>query len=90
MLMCLRVQAKDDVSFDPRAPPSAFQNEKVADMFFRTKDCLRTDPSTCVGTDSPFYQVTHLGLDALMQRFMDEARIFTDLPDTLALGNHSA
>ena len=59
-------------------------------MFFKTKSCLRVDQSPCYNQDSPYYQITHGGLDAMVSRYIDEAKIFADLPDELAFGNHSA
>jgi hypothetical protein len=37
----------------------------VCSIFFKTKECLRDDQSSCYTEDSPYYDVTHNGLDAV-------------------------
>lgn len=37
-----------------------------AGLFFTTKDCLRADKSTCFAPDSPYYAVTHGGIDPMV------------------------
>jgi hypothetical protein len=36
----------------------------VADIFFKTSNCLRIDQSTCFQPGDKNYQITHSGLDA--------------------------
>ncbi|KAI8467685.1 MAG: hypothetical protein J3K34DRAFT_523567 [Monoraphidium minutum] len=76
------------VSYDPHTPPAAFASEPFANLFFRTKDCLREDQSTCYPEDHPWYQITHSGLDAMIEKFMDTYEAFALLPPELAYADH--
>jgi hypothetical protein len=55
----------------------------------RTNECLRNDKSTCFKPDSPFYQITHNGLDAMLDRYADTYEAFANLPAELAFANHT-
>lgn len=54
-----------------------------ADIFFRTTDCLRADQSSCYRPGDPYYDITHSGLDAQINRYIDETLMFASLPDSL-------
>jgi hypothetical protein len=55
----------------------------------RTNGCLRNDKSTCFKPDSPYHQITHNGLDAMVDRFIDTYEAFGNLPAELAYANHT-
>lgn len=46
-------------------------------LLFDTDECLRYDQSTCLDKSSPFYQVTRHGLDAIVLRLTEEAKVMT-------------
>ena len=54
-----------------------------------TTGCLRADPSACVPPGDPNYAITHMGLDALVERYIETYTAFALLPDHLAYANHS-
>lgn len=39
----------------------------VAELYFKTKACLRSDQSTCPQPGDPLHDITHSGLDALVR-----------------------
>jgi hypothetical protein len=78
------------VDFDTNVPPAAFASKDFSELFFTSKVCLRTDQSTCFAPDSPYYAITHQGLDAMITRFIDEMNSFAKAPDNLAYPNHTA
>ncbi|WIA14495.1 hypothetical protein OEZ85_003017 [Tetradesmus obliquus] len=78
-----------NATFDPVAPAAALSNGDVADTFFKTNRCLRKDQSTCFKPGSEYYSVTHSGIDAMMNAYIDKMEIFANLPDDLAFGNHT-
>jgi hypothetical protein len=78
------------VDFDTYVPPAAFASKAFSELFFTSKACLRTDQSTCFNPDSPYYSITHQGLDAMITRFIDEIHSFAKAPDNLAYPNHTA
>jgi hypothetical protein len=55
----------------------------------RTDECVRNDKNTCFKPDSPYFQITHRGLDAMVERYMDLSEAFCHLPPELALANHT-
>lgn len=46
-------------------------------LLFDTEECLRSDQSTCLDKSSPFYQVTRHGLDSIVLRLTEEAKVMT-------------
>lgn len=78
-----------DVRFEAVAPASTFASEEFADLFFKTKQCLRADPSGCFPEGSEYYDITHSGLDAMVSRYIDAYTAFAALPDSLAYANHT-
>lgn len=46
-------------------------------LLFDTEECLRYDHSTCLDKSSPFYQVTRHGLDSIVLRLTEEAKVMT-------------
>uniref|UniRef100_A0A383VUJ6 PAS domain-containing protein n=1 Tax=Tetradesmus obliquus TaxID=3088 RepID=A0A383VUJ6_TETOB len=86
----MMLAADVQVTFDPVAPAAALTNADVADAFFKTTRCLRKDQSTCYPPDSEWYTITHSGIDAMMNRFLDNMEIFVNLPDELAFVNHTS
>ncbi|GFR49782.1 hypothetical protein Agub_g11721 [Astrephomene gubernaculifera] len=66
-------------------PASAFESASFARTFFRAKGCQRFDKTQCLPVDSPYYEVTHNGLDAMMRRAITELELMTaDDPGDLA------
>ena len=76
------------VSFDTTASSAAFADAAVAHIFFSSRECLRHDQSTCFGQDSPYYDITHRGLHAIMTQFFQDVRVFADLPAEEAKADH--
>jgi hypothetical protein len=56
------------VKFEAVAPPATFASAEFARLFFTTRDCLREDPAGCAAPGSPYYDITHAGLDAMVTR----------------------
>lgn len=69
VLMAVCYGAQAPVSFDLQAPAAAFSDDRIATIFFRTTACLRHDQSMCYPQGSPWYDISHAGLDVMMRRF---------------------
>ncbi|KAF8055488.1 tmcC [Scenedesmus sp. PABB004] len=54
--------------FNAHAPAAAFVNSEFSNIFFKTSACLRHDASLCYAPGSPWYDITHAGLDAMALR----------------------
>ncbi|PNW79942.1 hypothetical protein CHLRE_08g373200v5 [Chlamydomonas reinhardtii] len=67
--------------FQHVAPAGTFASTTFALMFFRTKGCLRLDPTTCFPPGHQYYDVTHNGLDTLVRRMISEMRLLTQDDD---------
>ncbi|KIY98973.1 hypothetical protein MNEG_8988 [Monoraphidium neglectum] len=78
-----------NVTFEAVAPASTFANEEFANLFFKTRSCLREVASNCFPPGHEFYDITHNGLDAMIMRWMDDYTAFAHLPDELAFANHT-
>ncbi|GLI70439.1 hypothetical protein VaNZ11_015349 [Volvox africanus] len=61
--------------FTHAVPPSTFASASFADAFFRTKRCFRYNQSLCAQPGSPYYEVTHNGLDAMVRRMITEMEL---------------
>lgn len=62
-----------------------FRAVSHAQLLFRDALCLRKEQAGCVGEDSPWYVVTHGGVDAMMRRLVEEATLLAmDNPATIA------
>ena len=62
-----------------------FRSSTHADLLFREDGCLRTDADNCAPQSSPWYAVTHGGIDPMMQRLVEEATLLTrDNASTIA------
>jgi hypothetical protein len=81
------VQAQ--ISFNPVAPAAAFADSSFSDLFFKTTECLRADKSSCYPPGNTYYDITHHGLDAMMQRYMQEIDILNKVPDEFLWPNHT-
>ncbi|KAG2487340.1 hypothetical protein HYH03_014056 [Edaphochlamys debaryana] len=64
-------------TFRRMVPPGTFASSSFAQSFFRSKGCFRYDQSACFTPDSPFYEVTHNGLDPMVRRVITEMRLLT-------------
>eukprot|EP00879_Flechtneria_rotunda_P022137 GHRR01023358.1.p1 GENE.GHRR01023358.1~~GHRR01023358.1.p1 ORF type:complete len:763 (+),score=195.35 GHRR01023358.1:255-2291(+) len=65
---------------DPTANAGVFEDPRIADIFFKTTNCLRLDQSTCWQQGSDWYDITHAGIDAMMQRILNDMAIYLGLP----------
>uniref|UniRef100_A0A7R9VSG4 PAS domain-containing protein n=1 Tax=Chlamydomonas euryale TaxID=1486919 RepID=A0A7R9VSG4_9CHLO len=63
----------ENAKFFDEVVASTFYSRTLADVFFETVKCLRTDLSTCYDEASEWYEATHHGLDTMMRRVLDEA-----------------
>jgi len=54
-----------------------FRSSKHAQVLFRTEECLRSDADACAVEGSPMYAVTHSGVDPMMRRTVEEARLLS-------------
>ncbi|GLI66740.1 hypothetical protein VaNZ11_010687 [Volvox africanus] len=61
--------------FQKPVPASTFESSSFAENFFRQERCFRWDQSQCYTPDSPYYEMTHHGLDAMMRRVISELEL---------------
>lgn len=54
----------------------AFGNVELTILLFSTEGCLRENASTCLNTSSPYYSITHHGVDPLFNRYIEESHLF--------------
>lgn len=50
-----------------------FRSAAHAQLLFKAETCLRADQQGCFTETSPWYAVTHSGVDPMMRRLVDEA-----------------
>lgn len=77
----LELRENPDRAFEGEAPVSIFTSRAVTELFYTTTQCLCRQASKCHQPSSPYYKVTHLGLDAMIQRFVQEMFMMTQDPD---------
>lgn len=54
------------------------------------RSCLRQDQATCLPASSPFYEITHNGLDPIIRRFVLETFLLArDVPEELSAATNS-
>ncbi|GBF97005.1 hypothetical protein Rsub_09802 [Raphidocelis subcapitata] len=70
-----RITPVANVSYDTNTPAAAFASEAFAYLFFRTKACLREDPTSCYPPGHEYYEITHTGLDALAVNLFEDYTI---------------
>jgi len=58
-------------------PPAAFASAEFSGLYFREKMCFREEAGQCLNEDHRFYESAHNGLDALMRRFITEAKLLS-------------
>ncbi|PNW76743.1 hypothetical protein CHLRE_11g469500v5 [Chlamydomonas reinhardtii] len=61
--------------FQHPVPASAFASKSFSDEFFRTQRCFRYNQTLCAKPGSPWYEVTHHGLDAMVRRMITEMEL---------------
>ncbi|KXZ48850.1 hypothetical protein GPECTOR_25g435 [Gonium pectorale] len=77
-----------NTTFQHPSPAGTFGSAAFARTFFTTKRCFRYDQSECFLPDSPYYEVTHNGLDVLVRRMITEMRLLTlDADEDVAYNN---
>lgn len=76
------------VSFNTLAPASVFADARVNELFFKTTACLRIDQTQCWPPGHPYYQVTRQGLNAMVTRFLAEAKLVNSMTDELTFPAH--
>eukprot|EP00775_Hariotina_reticulata_P013181 gene13181-13312_t len=64
---------------DLPANAAVFRSSRTSELYFKTNKCLRTQ-RPCEPPGSKWYDVTHNGLDAMLQRFVNDMEIFLSLP----------
>ncbi|KXZ45581.1 hypothetical protein GPECTOR_53g167 [Gonium pectorale] len=74
-------------AFTRPVPASTFESASFAYNFFKEERCFRWDQSHCYTPDSPYYEVTHHGLDAMMRRIMAEMALLVADDDADAVYN---
>ncbi|KXZ46278.1 hypothetical protein GPECTOR_45g148 [Gonium pectorale] len=67
--------------FTHPVPASTFESASFASNFFREERCFRWDQSQCYTPDSPYYEVTHHGLDVMMRRILAEMSLLAEDAD---------
>uniref|UniRef100_A0A383VIJ6 Uncharacterized protein n=1 Tax=Tetradesmus obliquus TaxID=3088 RepID=A0A383VIJ6_TETOB len=72
------------------SPPVVFEKVATSHLFFGTRDCLRDDPSSCFPPGHEFYEVTHSGINPMMQRYLQECRLLQMDNDTDVHPNSSS
>jgi hypothetical protein len=88
VLLPLLLFGQAPVSFRTTASSAAFADAAVAQVFFSSRECLRHDQSTCYKENSPYFDITHRGLHAMMTQFFKDVRVFADLPQAEAKADH--
>ncbi|GLI62746.1 hypothetical protein VaNZ11_005485, partial [Volvox africanus] len=73
--------------FQHEVPASTFEASTIARDFFRQKRCFRWDQSQCYTPDSPYYAVTHHGLDVMLRRVLSEMTLLAKDDDVDAVYN---
>ncbi|KAF5830860.1 hypothetical protein DUNSADRAFT_13939 [Dunaliella salina] len=58
-------------------PPAAFASTEFSGLYFREKMCFREEAGQCLGEQHRFFEAAHNGLDALMRRFIMEAKLLS-------------
>ncbi|KXZ46877.1 hypothetical protein GPECTOR_40g611 [Gonium pectorale] len=61
--------------FQHAVPPSTFASASFAEAFFKTKRCFRFNQTLCAKPGSPYYEVTHNGLDVMVRRMITEMEL---------------
>ncbi|KAG2424794.1 hypothetical protein HXX76_014218 [Chlamydomonas incerta] len=61
--------------FQHAVPASTFESGTFSANFFKTDRCFRWDQSKCYTPDSPYYELTHHGLDPMMRRVLAEVHL---------------
>jgi hypothetical protein len=46
-------------------------------LLFNARECIRKAKSTCLDESSPFFGITHAGVDALMLRLAEEVQLMS-------------
>lgn len=67
----------------------AYQSPAHAELFFTTTACLRANQSTCLPPSDPNYEITHSGLNAMINQFIQMANLLAGDPVS-ALGPSNA
>jgi hypothetical protein len=75
-------------SLDP-SPLSPCRRRPTVPPTPSTKECLREDATTCFPPGHEWYEITHSGLDPMIERFIDTYIAFAHLPEELAYANNS-
>ncbi|EFJ45816.1 hypothetical protein VOLCADRAFT_93924 [Volvox carteri f. nagariensis] len=73
--------------FQKAVPASTFESSSFAGNFFTEERCFRWDQSKCYTPDSPYYQLTHHGLDSMMRRVVSELELLVADDDADAVYN---
>ncbi|KAG2494774.1 hypothetical protein HYH03_007018 [Edaphochlamys debaryana] len=77
-----------DSTFQHEVPASTFASAAFARNFFRLKECMRYDKSTCLQPGHQFYEATHNGLDAMVRRTIMEIRLlYLDADEDVSYDN---
>ncbi|KAG2429714.1 hypothetical protein HYH02_013971 [Chlamydomonas schloesseri] len=61
--------------FTKPVPASTFASSSFSANFFRENKCFRWDASKCYAPGSPYYEITHHGLDPMMRRIISEMQL---------------
>ncbi|KAG2446966.1 hypothetical protein HYH02_008120 [Chlamydomonas schloesseri] len=67
--------SQTDSVFQHPVPASTFASKSFADQFFRTQRCFRYNQTLCAKPTSPWYEVTHHGLDTMVRRMITEMEL---------------
>ncbi|EFJ45814.1 hypothetical protein VOLCADRAFT_93917 [Volvox carteri f. nagariensis] len=67
--------------FQKAVPASTFESSSFAGNFFTEERCFRWDQSKCYTPDSPYYEVTHHGLDVMLRRIISEMTLLASDDD---------
>ncbi|GLI62827.1 hypothetical protein VaNZ11_005578, partial [Volvox africanus] len=73
--------------FQKPVPASTFESSSFSNNFFRQERCFRWDQSQCYTPDSPYYEVTHHGLDVMLRRIISEMELLAADDDADATYN---
>ncbi|GFR51631.1 hypothetical protein Agub_g13986 [Astrephomene gubernaculifera] len=73
--------------FTHPVPSSTFESSSFSSNFFKEQRCFRWDQSQCYTEGSPYYEVTHHGLDVMMRRTISEMSLLVQDADADATYN---
>ncbi|GIL60368.1 hypothetical protein Vafri_14969 [Volvox africanus] len=67
----------------------SYETKALHELFYTNTDCLRLPPAECPGTDYRWYQLTHAGVDSIMQVYLSHLYAMVEGVTNVTLGLHN-